>query len=413
MRFALRQLKRFAIAVLFVVGPFVLSAPITLMNLLARYRAMLSRGVPAGPPDAMETDSERSMDVVLDRLMEVPFKPVRPQSLGLARGALNISFLGLLGNFRAASGRLYPYPREFEKVTFSSFDGAPLSAVVGVHHDGRARPGLVISHGYMGSKNDHYIISTALNVYASWGFNVIAIDLRDFGRSQGLAFNPTSFGWKEGEDLLAAAKYLGEMPGVTTVGITGFSLGAVSTMRAAYMAREFPYLTGGAIAWNGASDGHRLVSHLDQKPGITDDFYPFYLGFRMTHWLHRRDMKRHVDDPEVRRFLDEPFSDYNFASFLERVSAPHYGITMEEFRKNVSSKEYLADAGVPLLIVHSLDDPVIPASEMDDLIEIAEQNPNIAVWMMPSGMHCAYPYFDGKWFDSVRRGFFGYWAEWG
>lgn len=412
MRFILRQLRRFAIGVLLVAGIFVLSIPVTLVSMLARYRAMLRRGVPAGPSGMIEPEGKPSMKVVLEKLKEVPFGPVEPQSLGLAKGALNNSFLGLLDVFKATSGRLYPYPGEFEQVTFNSFDGAPLSAVVGVHPDGKARPGLVVSHGYMGSKNDHYIISTALDAYAGWGFNVLAVDLRDFGGSRRLAFNPTSFGWKEGEDLLAAAKHLGEIPGVTTVGITGFSLGAVSTMRAAYMAREYPYLTGGAIAWNGASDSRLLTSHLDRRPGLSDDFFPFYLGFRMTHWLHREDMKRYVDDPGVRRFLEEPFSDYTFRSFLERISAPHYGVTVDELIRNGSSKEYLADVEVPLLVMHSVDDPIIPVSEMDDLIEIAEQNPDLAVWMMPAGMHCVYPYLDRHWFDTVMRGFFEYWASW-
>lgn len=412
MRSTLSWIKRFSIAALLAVGLFALSVPVTVLTLFVRYRAMLRRGVPVSQPGNTGNNGERSMGVVLKKLKEVPFRPVSPRSLGLARGAFYTSAVGLLDNFAATSGRLYPYPREFNDVTFNSFDGAPLSAVVGVHKDGRARPGLVISHGYMGSKNDHYIISTALTAYAGWGFNVLAIDLRDFGRSQSLAFNPTSFGWKEGEDLLAAAKYLGDMPGVTTVGVTGFSLGAVSTMRAAYMARDFPYLTGGAIAWNGASDGHRIVSHLDHRPGVSDNYFPFYLGFRMMHWLRRNGMKRHVDDPEVMGFLEEPFNGYNFESFLRRVSAPHYGITMEELGRNTSSKEYLADAGVPLLVVHSVDDPVIPASEMDDLVAISEKNPNVAVWMMPAGMHCVYPYLDRNWFDTVMRSFFEYWAVW-
>ena len=62
--------------------------------------------------------------------------------------------------------------------------------------------------------------------------------------------------------------------------------------------------------------------------------------------------------------------------------------------------------------MHSVDDPVCPASEMEELIEISKHNQNLGVWMMPAGMHCAYPYLDRDWFDTVMRRFFEYWASW-
>jgi predicted alpha/beta-fold hydrolase len=75
-------------------------------------------------------------------------------------------------------------------------------------------------------------------------------------------------------------------------------------------------------------------------------------------------------------------------------------------------KNWLADLQVPLLVVHSVDDPVLPVSEMDDLAEMEKQNPNLKVWIMPAGMHCVYPYLDWNWFKTVTRGFFDYWAQW-
>lgn len=352
------------------------------------------------------------MEDVMDRLRGIPFNPVSPRFLGLAKGALNNSYPSVLNALSAPSGRIYPYPREFEEVTLQSFDGAELAAVIGLHRDGRPRPGLVIGHGYMGSKNDHYVISTALRAFAGWGFNVLAIDFRDFGKSQRLGFNPTSFGWKEGEDLLAGARYLADRPSVTSVGITGFSMGAVSTMRAAYMAREYPYLTGGAIAWNGASDGQRVLTYLEHKPVFGDEFLPYYINFRLSHWLRREDMKRHATDPQVLGFLKAPFREYSFKSFLTNVSAAHYGVSFNELIRGASPKEYLADLEVPLLVIHSVDDPVCPASEMEELIEISKHNRNLEVWMMPTGMHCVYPYLDRDWFDTVMRRFFEYWASW-
>lgn len=411
MRFFLRHVKRIVVGFMLFAGTITLSAIVSFVSLMTRFRRRLRQGVPGGP-EAPPPEGERSMDEIIKTLERVPYDPA-PAAVGLVKGGLENVIPGLLDVQKDTAGYIYPYPREFDEVTIESFDGAGLAVAVGLHQDGLPRPGLVISHGYMGSKNDHIILSIALNAFADWGFNVLAIDLRDFGRSQSLGFNPMTFGWKEGEDLLAGAKYLGEQPNVTSVGITGFSMGAVSTMRAAYMAGEHPYLTGGAIAWNGVSDVRRMISYLDNKPAPSHEFFPFYFGFRLTHLLRRADMKRQVTDPEVLRFLGEPLSEYNFESYLGRISAPHYGVSYEEILTGASSKEFLADIEVPLLVVHAADDPICPPSEMDNLIEIEKSNTNLKVWMMPTGNHCAFAYLDRNWFDTVLKDFFEYWADWG
>ena len=412
-RFLLKQLKRVAIGFLLIAGMFFFSVPVTWAWMLLKFRRVMKQGVPDRPRNRSPEQGERSMEDIMERLGEVPFIPVKPQFLGLAKGALANSYPSVLNALSYPSGRIYPYPCEFKEVTIDSFDGTRLAAVIGLHQDGRPRPGLVISHGYMGSKNDHYVVNLALTAYAEWGFNVLGVDLRDFGASQRLGFSPTTFGWKEGEDLLAAARYLGEQPNVTSVGVTGFSMGAVSTMSAASMAGEHPYLTGGAVAWNGAVDALRTITHLQHKPDWGDGFFLYHASFRLSHWLRREDMKRHVKDPEIKRFLEGPFDGYDFDSFLARVSAPHYGVAFDELVLEASVKNWLEDLGVPLLVVHSVDDPVCPVSEMDDLIDIEERNPNLKVWIMPAGMHCAYPYLDWNWFDTVLRSFFEYWADWG
>ena len=410
MRFTLRQIRRLALAVLLLAGTFILSIPATLAYMLVRFREMKSRGIPHGP--SVEPAAGRGMEEVVEMLSEIPFEPVRPQALGLAKGALNNSFLLFLNTTRATAGRFYPYPDDFREVEFESFDGTPLVCALGLHRDGRPRPGLVLSHGFMGSKNDHYIVETALTAFAGWGYNVLAIDLRNFGRSQCLRHCPTTAGWKEGEDLLAAARLLGSEPGVTTVGVTGFSMGAGSTMRAAYMAREHPYLTGGAIAWNGYSDARRMVEYISTRPGLGHPYFPVYLSFRLMHKLRREDMKGYIEDEELRKYLSGSFHEADFMSYMERISAPHYGVSVEELLDNASSVGFLGDVEVPLLIIHAADDPICPPSEMDPLMEIAGENPNVHVWMLPAGNHCMFRYLDRNWYEKVLRSYFDYWARW-
>jgi predicted alpha/beta-fold hydrolase len=408
-RFILKNVRRLVSAALLVAGMLVGSVLATHFWMRLKFHAMLQRGVPEGPN--MEVPEDRDMVQLVDSLREVPFKGKSANIPGYARGAAMNSFLLFMNAARATSGIMYPYPEQFEHIVIESFDGTPISAAVGIHKD-KPRPAIVISHGFMGSKNDHYIIDTALTAFSEWGFNVLGIDLRNFGRSQSLSHGPTTAGWKESEDLLAAAKYLSERPEVTSVGITGFSMGAGSTMLAAARAAEFPYLTGGAIAWNGYADAERMVNYISSRPSLTDPFMPVYVGFRLMHKIRRDDMKDYIDDPELLGYLDGGFESADFSTYVEKIAAPHYGVTAEEYYAKASPVNFLADVEVPLLVVHAEDDMICLPSEMDAVIEVTSDNPNVQVMMLPAGNHCMFRYLDKAWYDTVMRDFFTYWATW-
>jgi predicted alpha/beta-fold hydrolase len=407
MRFIARQMKRLVLGVVLIVGGLAAAVVGTDFALRLRFHAIKQNGVPEGPRPGFDPPDERTLGDIMEGLERVPFEP---SYLGAIPAALNNNVLLALNAVRATSARMYQYPAGFENTVIESFDGTPISVVAGIHGD-RPRPAIVMSHGFMGSKNDHYIIDSAITAYG-WGFNVLGIDLRNFGRSQSLAHSPTTAGWKEGEDLLAAAKYLGEMPEVTSVGIMGFSMGAGSTMRAAYMAKEYPYLTGGAIAWNGYSDARRMIEYIGTRPPVNHMFFPVYLAFRLMHFMRRRDMLGYINDPELVGYLEGGFNNADFSTYVEKIAAPHYGVTVDEYYRNASPREYLADVEVPLLVVHAEDDPICPASEMDELAEVVRDNPNVNIWMLPTGNHCLFRYMDRNWYETVLRDYFTYWATW-
>lgn len=409
MRFVFKTLKRLVELGMLLAALLIGSVLATHFWMRLKFHAMLQKGVPEGP--RIEIPAQRDMCELVDALREVPFKGRSANIGGYARGAAMNSFLLFLNAARATSGIMYPYPEQFEHVVIESFDGTPISTAVGIHKD-KPRPAIVMSHGFMGSKNDHYIIETAMTAYSEWGFNVLGIDLRNFGRSQSLSHGPTTAGWKESEDLLAAAKYLSERPEVTSVGITGFSMGAGSTMLAAARADEFPYLTGGALAWNGYADARRMVEYISTRPPLTDPFMPVYLAFRLMHKIRREDMKDYIDDPEVLGYLDGGFEGADFATYVEKIAAPHYGVTTEEYFEKSSPARHMADVNVPLLVVHAEDDMICLPSEMDEVVRAAEGNPNVHVMMLPAGNHCMFRYLDKEWYDKVMRDYFSYWATW-
>jgi uncharacterized protein len=410
MRFLFRQLRRVIEGAL-MAAAFMLGS-VAYSHARLRYRFWVSRqsGAPTGPRFEPPPATERTMSGIFEALKKVPFEP--SILLGLFRAAVGNSFLLFLNAARASAAVAYPYPPEFEDVVIESFDGTPVSTVVGIHRDGTARPAIVMSHGFMGSKNDHYVINTLLTAYADWGFNVLGIDLRNFGRSQKLSHSPTTAGWKEGEDLLAAARYMSEQPEVTSVGITGFSMGAGSTMRAAFAAKEYPYLTGGAIAWNGYSDSGRMIKYISTRPSLTHPFIAVYLAFQLMLRIRQVDMRKYIDDPVQREFVDGPSNQVDFTVYVDKIAAPHYGVSTAEFYAHSSPKVFLADVEVPLLIVHAEDDPICEPAEVAELDELAGGNPNVELWMLPTGSHCLFQYYDWNWYSNVMRDFFTYWATW-
>ncbi len=408
MGFIWRHLKRLVKIVMFNLALFAAGLVTAYAIMMVRYdrqKAEPEKVHPAPP-------KERTMDEIFSRLEDIPFRPIQPGFLGLLKGAYCNGPVILLDAARPTAAKIFPYPPEFEKVTFESFDGTPLAAMVGVHRDGKVRPGLVITHGFMGSKHEHYIIETALTAYADWGFNVVALDYRNMGESQKLSHTPSTPGWKEGQDILAAARHLGDMDEVSTVGAMGFSMGAGSVMSAAHQNKEYPYLTGGAVAVNGYSDSKYMVDYIGSHPGIASLFLPVYYFFRVLHFIRRQDMKTYVEDPEMRAYLELPYQETDYSRYMELVSAPYYGVEMDEIYERSSSMNFLGDVGVPLLILHAEDDLIIPVAEMAKIEEQAATNPMTKIWVLPTGNHCAFRYFDRDWWNDMLDSFFSYWAEW-
>ena len=63
------------------------------------------------------------------------------------------------------------------------------------------------------------------------------------------------------------------------------------------------------------------------------------------------------------------------------------------------------------MLIHAEDDPVCPVEEVEGLRDVADGNPNVDIWVLPTGSHCAFKGFDQDWYWSVMRGFLDYWAD--
>ncbi|MBC7230945.1 MAG: alpha/beta fold hydrolase [Actinobacteria bacterium] len=344
-----------------------------------------------------EKDIPATLDEVMRRLDGIPFRP-RPlggrasTAAGFAADALPM----LLDTRRATACRLYPYPRSFRSVTFPSLDGTPLAGRMALHADGRPRPGLVFCHGLFGSKNHNYIRSVAVKAHRDWGYNVLALDTRGFGESRYLSEAMVTGGWKEGEDVVAAARYLGSFSQVTSVGVSGYSMGAAAAMIAAGMDGG-EHITGGVLAWNGTSDTRGMIAFISRAPKPWEPFfvaYPLFkacLVLKLSGWRGYENIR-------------------DFTSMLS-AACEYYRLDEEEAYRKASPGSYVAGIRIPTVHIHAQDDPIVPVREAEMNREAAGDNPCFRVWILPRGGHCAFMAVDNAWYEGVLREFFGAWGS--
>ena len=129
-------------------------------------------------------------------------------------------------------------------------------------------------HGLFGSKNHWFSQQVVLGAHYGWGYNVMAIDLRFFGESKLYSDAPGTGGWKEGQDIIAAARYLKSMDEVTSVAVMGGSYGGAAAMCAAYQSEPKDLLDGGIISWCGYGDVEPQVKYISKTPMPWEPFFP-------------------------------------------------------------------------------------------------------------------------------------------
>src|SRR3954453_13386076 len=152
---------------------------------------------------------ERTMSALMDDLESIPSGVHHSEVALLRKGVPDMSTF-VLAQQREAANLGYAYPSQFSDHVFEGADGEHIAASIGLH-EGSRRPGLIVAHGLFSSRRFDYVRDIAVRAFFEWGFNVAAIDLRSFGMTNLTSQAPTSTGWKEGEDIVACARYLREL----------------------------------------------------------------------------------------------------------------------------------------------------------------------------------------------------------
>ncbi len=220
-------------------------------------------------------------------------------------------------------------------IFFKSTDGTPLKGWYIEKQKGG--PVVILVHGWGSCRTELYCYVPML--YKA-GMNLFLFDLRNSGESKG---NFSSFGHYEQLDIIGAVKYLNEREKPSSIGIIGFSMGAVSSILA--MAANKKIQAG--IFEAGYSNFKKIMYYQAKKR-----MWPLFIFF-----------------PVLIPILCSLFS-WRTKSNLKNISA-----------ENAISK--IKDRAV--FIIHCIGDKTTPHTHADTLYNAAKEPRDIWKWEVKDG----------------------------
>jgi len=218
----------------------------------------------------------------------------------------------------------------YEDVSFRTADGLTLRAWY-IPAAQRTEKTLILLHGYPADKGN---ILPALS-FLHEDFNLLLFDFRYLGKSEG---SYSTAGAKEVEDLLAAIQFL-KSRGVSEVGVWGFSMGGAVALMTIEKAPEIRAV----ISESSYASLAEMTFELLRIPGLN---YP--IAYLVGVW--------------AKLFL---------------------GIDVTE----ASPADRIRNTKIPILLIHSSVDAVIPFSHARSLQQALAKNPNAEFWFHEQFAH--------------------------
>lgn len=266
------------------------------------------------------------------------------------------------------------FPPPFHRVLLRSPDGARFFGEVALH-PGR-RPAVLVVPGF-NTNSKRSVVRWAAMLSAN-GYDVLAADQRDFAAEYqagyGYPAHLQTFGWKESRDVLTAGRWLGSRPGVTSVGVVGFSEGGQNTVLA--LARDRGRTFAAGLVFSGPADQDTQIYSTAEPPGCSTPgcSYP-------------------ATDALV-GLVVPPYSSADVCGTL-RAAADYYRTTGFDILARESAFHAQTRVRVPLLAFYAGDDPLVAPFQATMMAGYQRGNPLQRTLEVQRGGH-AY-YYDRWW----------------
>ena len=209
----------------------------------------------------------------------------------------------------------------YEQVSFKTVDDVKIAGWYIPKKGGESDTTIIVLHGYPTDKSDLVARSAFLHEY----YNLLLIDFRYFGESEG---KYTTVGIREIEDLLAAVQYLKHDREMEKVGVYGFSMGGSVALMSLSKTGDIDAV----ISEAAYADLHLMAEELFRSFG--------------------------------------PFKGM-FANLMTFVAELVIGTDLAA----VSPVNFVKETDVPILLIHSKKDKVIPFINAELLQEALKDNP--------------------------------------
>jgi predicted alpha/beta-fold hydrolase len=276
-----------------------------------------------------------------------------------------------------------------QQVIVDAGEGVRLLGFHSPQSDGNARGLVVLLHGWEGSSESAYILTTGRFLYRS-GYDVFRLNLRDHGESHHL--NEDLFHGARIDETFRAVCRIAALSPAAPFFVVGFSIGGNFGLRIARrcISEPIPNLRH-VIAISPPLDPYRATLRID-------DGWFLYRHYFLRKWKRSLRKKEALFPRKYRlsRYL-------NARTCMELTEAlmpyfPEYPTYRDYFRQYTLLGDSLRELGVATTIIASADDPVVPVEDLTGL----KTGANLTLSVQRYGGHCGFlgnPFPFGCWYE--------------
>ena len=223
---------------------------------------------------------------------------------------------------------------EYEELEIISHDGFKLKGYYYNKYKDSKKV-MIIHHGYTAN---HYVCIQFLDIFFDEGFNILLIDMRSHGESEGQYI---TYGYKEKEDLNLWVDLIRDRIGEDgVIGLHGQSMGGATVLM---YGGAYPEKVDFIIADCAYSNGKEILKY--QLKQAEAPFFPVY-------------------------------------NLLKRDCIKKCGFDMDK----ISPIDDIKDKDIPVLFIHGTGDTVVPVTMSEEMFKVKKGNKN-KLLIIPDAIH--------------------------